>query len=261
MGGISSIAQGQSAGVTEEKQRGLQSAFAINLGIFQAKHGNRPGATYLHVDLNAGCGINEQVQCIGSPLAFLSAAHAKEVRRFRAVFCDKNEDHVRSLLRRPQIKSEERAFVVCGDNAAYCSAVPHIVDMIGERRQYVIGSVLCDPNGTEIPIAELAALAEECPRMDILINLSATALKRNKHLGVRVEDIIRWIPKRYWLVRHPIGDWQWTMLIGRNIDLDGHAARGFHKRDTPIGQSIMERLSYTESERAAKFGELQLGLF
>jgi hypothetical protein len=261
MSTITKSEQGQSAFATEIKQRGLMAAFAINLAIFQRQYGNNPRARYLHVDLNAGSGFNDKVGCIGSPLAFLAAAHAKEVSRFTAVFCDQNEDHVRTLMARPEVASEERAFVVLGDNAAYCAAVPHVAEAIGERREYVIGSVLCDPNGTEVPTDELAVLADQCPRMDVMLNVAATALKRNKHLGVRIEDIVKAIPKRHWLIREPVGDWQWTMLIGRNIEVGQHRSLGFHHLDSRKGIELLDHVSRTAAERAEAGHPGQGGLF
>lgn len=261
MTAIAKTEQGQSAIATEGKQRGLMAAFAVNLGIFQRKHGSNPRAKYLHVDLNSGSGFNEQVKCIGSPLAFLAAAHAKEVARFHAVFCDQNESYVRSLMARPEVASEDRAYVVCGDNAAYCSAIPHVAEMIGERREYVIGSVLCDPNGTDIPVDELATLAGQCPRMDIMLNLAATGFKRNKHLDVRVNDIVRAIPKKHWLIREPVGQWQWTMLIGRNVEVGDHRALGFHHLESKKGGELMELVSYTSAELFAMTNAGQGGLF
>lgn len=56
---IAKTEQGQSAIATEGKQRGLMAAFAVNLGIFQRKHGSNPRAKYLHVDLNSGSGFND----------------------------------------------------------------------------------------------------------------------------------------------------------------------------------------------------------
>lgn len=250
--------QGQSPLVTEAKQRGLSAAFAINLNIFQKKYSGKPYAKYMHFDLNCGCGVNAEVGCIGSPIAFMNQANAIGIERLSAHFVDSNGDAIRMLMEENAIKTDKRAFTHHGDNEPFCSAIPYIVDAMGERKEYAIGSVLSDPNGTKVPFKELAALAEQCPRLDIMINVSATSFKRNfQYSNVRLDDQIASIDKKFWLVREPIGPWQWTIFIGRNTFIGEHKALGFYDMDSPKGRSIVERLTYTAKEISESMDLLQ----
>jgi three-Cys-motif partner protein len=258
MTGINSRAQGQSEAVTEAKERGISAACTINLKIFSGfirKHaktwaGDR--ACYMHFDLNAGSGMNDKVGCIGSPLAFLGAARACGVERYRAFFCDIDRSAVRQLLRRTAIAEDPRSFVMHGDNASLCDAIPRIVrDIGGENPGRAIGSILVDPNGTDVPVAGLAWVAEQCPQLDIFINVAAAALKRNRAQSVAISDLLMAVQKDHWLIREPIGQWQWVMLHGRNLEIREHRALGFYDLRSRKGEEIFEVCEFTREQRHA----------
>lgn len=248
MSSIKRTSQGQSL-VTEDKARGFGKAFAINLRIFQSRFADKAWARYFHFDLNAGSGYNDEADCIGSPLAFLSAVHRLEVTNYRAFFVDISRDAVSELLHRPEVTSDERSFVMHGDNAEFVRAIPSIIEASGDRPGMAIGSVLVDDNGTGIPVHELADLAAACPRLDLFINITATGLKRAFHVrSLRLSDIVGGIDKQHWLIREPIGAFQWTMLLGRNVQVNDHRSEGFYHLESEQGRQVMERCNYTAAE-------------
>lgn len=247
MPSIPSSIQGQSD-ATESKVRGLGGAFAVNLAIFQAKYADKKWARYFHFDLNAGCGFNHEANCIGSPLAFLLAARSREVN-YQAFFVDINRASVVELMSREEVRQDDRAFVVDGDNASFVPAIQDVIRAAGDRPEMAIGSVFVDDNGTGIPSDELADLSGCCPKLDIFINVTATGLKRAyARKQTRMADIIGAIDKRYWLIREPVGAFQWTMLLGRNIEVGDHKAIGFHHLMSDRGQEVFERCNYTAEE-------------
>jgi hypothetical protein len=251
--------QGQSRD-TEFKERGLEAAFTINLRVFYAKFGARH--PYWHFDLNSGSGINEDVGCIGSPLAFLRAAAQFESLRYMAGFCDTDAQALRSLMARPGISGNRAAFCFHGRNASLIQAIPRIVSTYNDKPQFATGLVLSDPNGFETPIDELAWLSQQCPRLDVAIHWNSRV--RRLYRGhdwhfVDIDEAIAQINKRHWLIRKPMGSHQWTVLIGRNTRIGEHRTMGFYHLDSDMGRHILSRCK-ARIEGAEQHGQLALGL-
>ena len=98
------VTQGQGV-TTEFKERGLQAAFTINLKVFNGLNARYNNAwRYFHFDLNCGSGINEEVGCIGSPIAFINAAEQTGCQSYFAGFCDTNETALAKLLKTSPFK-------------------------------------------------------------------------------------------------------------------------------------------------------------
>lgn len=236
--------QGQSD-ATEFKERGLEAAFAINTRIFKskivAKHGDR--FPYWHFDLNCGCGINEKIGCIGSPLAFIRAAETVGLPRYFAGFCDINAEYLAALMDRDAIRDNRQVFPFHGRNASLVEAIPDIIRKV-EKPERAIGMVLSDPNGFEVPLDELAELSRQCPGIDIAIHWNARIRRLFRGQGwdfVDIDEAIAMLGKRHWLIREPRGAHQWTVLIGRNIKIGDHKALGYFHLDSEKGRDIMRR--------------------
>jgi hypothetical protein len=240
--------------------RGLGAAFYINLRIAQ----RLAFAPYFHFDLNAGCGINAIANSIGSPLAFMRAVADAGHGRAVPHFVDRDGDALRTLMARAEMHNANALFFH-GDNASFIDLIPALIEWRGERPAYALGSVLCDPNGADIPFDALAALFARCPRLDVIVNWAAATHKRVRchphlsHDGPRIDDLPRLFGKRHWLVRQPSSPYQFTLLIGRNVETDGYAPLGFYKRTSAIGEAIVARCDLTRSEWATAPG--QMGLF
>lgn len=245
--------QGQSQDATEHKERGIIAACSVSLRIFAAKFRASP-YRYFHFDINAGTGWNDEVNCIGSPVAFVRAAASQGIDRFNGHFCDIDADACRALLANSEVGADERCIVFHGDNRGLVPAIPDLIRAVRENPRYAIGTVLVDPNGCDVPIAELAELNRIAPRLDFIVNWNATAFKRNRMAngGVDLETAIKRLGKKHWLIRKPISAHQFALLVGRNMKVGEHRALGFYDLATDLGRSIFERLNYTKSEIAAR---------
>jgi len=238
--------QGQSGDATEIKQRGLSFAFRVGMAVAK----KYPGDGYFHFNLHAGSGYNTEADCIGSPLAFLSEARRVGCTSYFAGFCDRDRAQIETLLKRPEL-DHDRCRLFHGDNAELLQMVPDIIRLYGKKR-YALGSVLSDPNGAAVPIDELAWLARECPRIDIILHWNSTIVKRLRG-GIKpgqmsLTDTIKHINKLYWLIREPAGIHQFTMLIGQNFRSNDWPSFGFYHLDTPKGQEILQRCSLPKHE-------------
>lgn len=250
--------QGQSDS-TEAKERGLSAAFAVNLKIFKARFGDIPRFRYFHFDLNSGCGHNEIAHCIGSPLAFLQAAELVGVERFFAGFVDNKKDVITKLIALPELQ-DERCFAFHGDNSEFIDAIPDIISATGESPEFAFGTVLCDPNGAEIPVAKLAVLSRICKTLDIFVNWNSAGYKRQEGRKGNLLDAIETVDKKHWVIRDVIGRHQWTLLLGRNYPVGDHKALGFYHLQSPKGQEILRKCHHTraflESEAIENQGDL-----
>lgn len=255
--------QGQSK-TTADKERGLGYAFAVNMRIFKRKFGNR--YPYHHFDLNSGGGWNDEVDCIGSPLAFLEQAYNHRLNNYFAGFCDNNNQAISSLLHRPEIADNPQCHVFHGDNGGLIEMIPHIIKFKGDRPHMALGMVLSDPNGsTGVPLEALEWLSHTCPGLDIVVHWASTQFKRDsgafgRHRPTLDSSLAR-LNKQYWLIRKPLGRCQWTLLIGRNINCGGSRALGFYPLESPEGQNIFIQCNYTHDTRPPAIGPTQTELF
>jgi|GEM_PF-3074380 len=243
--------QGQSA-VTEEKERGLQAAFTINLRIFKGKRFHKR-FRYWHFDLNCGCGTNEDFGCIGSPVAFVRAARFDVgVDRFFAGFCDVDEISIAKLSKHEEIEGDPRIFMFHGDNASMVEAIPDIISA-KEKPEHAIGTVLSDPNNSDVPLEQMSKLSRICPKMDFIVNWNSIFIKRARghYWGKRyvsLEDAVKKLNKKHWIIRKPLGPSQFTLLIGRNIKVGDHRKMNFFNLDSDTGTRHFNKCNFTNDE-------------
>jgi hypothetical protein len=139
----------------------------------------------------------------------------------------------------------------------WCYPTSHLVQMARllkrlRPHKHQNGLVYSDENGARVPYALLAAFAEHYPKVDILIHVSGTGVKRAlPYQGVNdqimsLEEGKAMIRKDHWQIRELYGPQQWTFLFGTNW---GNAfelkKQGFHKLESPTGRSIYQRLTRT----------------
>ena len=110
-----------------------------------------------------------------------------------------------------------------------------------------LGLVYMDPSGEVPDFSTLATCAIQRPRMEILIHLSATTIKRVKvYQELCLNDYLSMIPKRYWLVREPVDQHQWTFLMGSNTNnFKSWKGIGLWRIDSERGRKVFERLNTT----------------
>lgn len=250
---MAKLTQGQSSVVTEAKERGLSLTFKNNLWVFRRLKSRyaRSKFKYFHFDLNCGSGFNEEVGCIGSPIAFVDSASEVGVDAYYAAFCDNDKNAISVLNNNVKIAMDERCHVFSEDNSCFVSKIRNIIIENGENPDKVIGMVLSDPNGTNVPIDALTELSITVPRLDIAIHWNAAGFKRSRgRFGVdkpTLELALSRIKKDCWIIRKPIGIWQWTLLIGRNYN-SSEKLEDFYDLSSPSGQSIFAKCNYTADE-------------
>ena len=228
-------------------------AFNVSLDLSKGKAATWP---YWHIDLNAGCGWNEVVDCEGSPLVFLREAEHAE-RRFNAVFCDLDAEAVRSLEGRlPAAPAGCVVRTFAGDNADALDAFGNWIVAAGEKPQYAVGTCLADPNGVRsLPIDGLARFASAFPRIDLIVNLNISLFSRfrggreSPALRGRFDkypeplDLLALFHRKHWVVRNlPRGGTgeRFTLAVGRSHRAGSGRHADFYPIDSPAGRRILQ---------------------
>lgn len=205
---------------------------------------------YYYIDMNAGCGHNDDENCEGSPLVFLKAISA--IRRpYRAHLIELNASSAQRLQTFIDAGSYAGARIHIGDNEVL---LPGILDsLVPPVGKEAFGLVYSDPNG--IPNFDLIGQVSRhphCQKMDILIRYSGASVKRNQHItGLKILDYLSVITKKFWFAQslNSNDKWQWTFLFGTNYwKYPKMVNIGFFRIDSSDGQAIIERLNYTNKE-------------
>jgi hypothetical protein len=239
--------QGQSV-ATLDKERCIASALSIGMKIANRAYSGR-GYRYWHLDCNSGSGWNDDVDVPGSPLVFHRAAdeYLTGMKR-EAFFCDIDFDRLKILKNR--ISNQCSSYCLPGDNE---EAIQVFAERIrsSDNPRYAAGSVIVDPNGYWYrnsrgegpPVNALTEFSKEFERIDIILNLNATAYKRQVGAGFEMiapRDVLFSLNRSHWLVRRTIcrGS-DFLLAVGRNLKTGSHPALGFHHIDSDEGRFIM----------------------
>lgn len=208
---------------------------------------------YWYIDLTAGKGRVPESELLGSPLLFLDKAGASGVDlEFQADFVekvDKNCSELSDAVEKDRPASSWTKIAVECHHGRYEEVVPRL---LGTTRRNDFGLVFVDPTGS-LPDFEILGLINRLrPKMEILIYLSSTNVKRLKQYTARtLTDFLALVGKKHWLVRRPSpGDkYKWTFLLGSNGDLfTDYKKIDFYRTDSPTGQEVLEKLNLTEDE-------------
>lgn len=207
---------------------------------------------YRYIELTAGPGISPTGEK-GSPIAFLEQAnlHSRYLQ-FQADLIENKPENLRKLRtalesEQTDIKTENVDLVFYGGN--YQSIIPQLFPQV----DFEFGLVFVDPTGKLPDFKTLQYIAKMRPKMEILMYLSSTNIKRVfQYTGKHLEDYLISIGKPYWLIRREI-QWdkhQWTFLLGSDTDIfKGYSKIGLYRLNTRIGQAILKRLNYSEKEQ------------
>lgn len=216
-----------------------------------------PHPEFLYFDLNAGPGRLGGVD--GSPLIFVRTARRIGLP-FRAFFFEKNKESAYQL--REALESicppedRHRLRIVHGDHSRGVAwkIESELSDLPND---WVYGLAYGDGNGkSDTPIGPLVALAERFPRVDLLLNVTATGYKRargaNPDASYLLDDL-RPILKAHRMIREPVSEWQWTMLFLTNwAGAPEFGERGFRRLGSSAGREIADRVNFSKREAQKK---------
>lgn len=231
--------------MTFDKQDGLALILGQHIAIVRTildKYGLDP-RRYHYIDLTAGCGYNEVVDCEGSPIVFQKTIRAQRIS-YNAHFVDLEPTN--TLMLRGAISQDKRVFIHTGDHAIIA---PQIIETWPDT---AYGLIYSDMNG--MPPFELLSALSKSPKVstvDFLIRCNGNGIKR---AGRRFLDELHKIDKQHWIVREidSHDKWQWTFLLGLNWNgLKCMREHGFHYITSDEGRAIIRRLHYTRDELKA----------
>jgi three-Cys-motif partner protein len=237
----------------------LRAIVAMHISITRAvleKHRFYAQA-YHFIDATAGPGsyevYGEEVQ--GSPLMFLSLAETAQLR-YKADLIEKEPANVDTLRQQLPVFS-------CGSVDIHCCEYALIIpEMLPSKDKTQLGLFFVDPSNGIPDFDTVAYVSRMRPRMEVLMYLSATNLKREHGITTPLLlDRMARIEKSHWMVRKPIpGDaHHWTFLLGSNTDLFREYRKiDFYPLNSREAQEFFPKLNLTVKQR---FERLQRRLF
>lgn len=266
--GIRTIYEGENFGFSDYtyfKQLHLGAIFQthmhICMGVFKKnKNADWLTRTYHYFDLHAGPGLytHNGVIIKGSPIIFAETLLSVGGLKCQAHFFEIDNDLRTRLLQNLAHYTTKAEFYISlhGDHHHFLPCYFDPPDALRPRKRY--GLIYADPAGSMPPFELLSRFFEgkSYTQMDVLIYIAPTNLKRQLNsprcpVQMRLEDYLKLIPKRHWIIREPYGRHQWTFLIGTNwTDFPVFERLGFYRWDSPKGKEIFAKLNYTNEELA-----------
>ena len=241
---------------TGVKLEHLSMIISMHLAVTQAVlHKNaRYHQHYRYIDLTAGKGYSPTGQT-GSPLVFLEHAESDKMSfPYYADFVEVNPTNVEALkaaINRETTQRGWRCRHVRVHTGRYQEIVPTILPASVDANE--LGLVFIDPSGDLPDFDTLKYIAAKRPRMEILIYISTTNIKRlYQYRHKLLSNYMAEIGKVYWLVRKPIprDPHKWTFLLGSNTNLfKDYRKIDFLRLDSDDAQKFFPTLNLTARQR------------
>ena len=248
------VGYGEYTGVKIEH---LSNILAMHMAITQAvikKHASYYEPEYRYIDLTAGKGSTPDGSA-GSPIVFLDRESDQKFDiPFRAELIEREINKIDELKK--AISAHPMGVSQQGKVNFHLGNYESVaLQLFKSKKDFELGLVYVDPSGDLPDFNTLAHITNMRPRMEVLLYLSATNIKRQFQQTQKfLADFISETSKEHWLIRKPLkGDThQWTFLLGSNI--------GFfkpHKKlttyfcllDSPEGKEIFEKMNLSQDQR------------
>jgi three-Cys-motif partner protein len=238
---------------TEIKNTHFRTLIQINLKMWKSYMQEYGEKTFTYWDINAGPGFHEAFGK-GSPIIFL-----EEIKNVGMNYCA-------NFLEKDPATSEKLKYNILmtyGQDAANVWQGDHNVTLRtwidNQGFRFLPGLLYSDPTGEEPPFDLIAEFSKHWRKVDLLIYVSATNIKRKIPYGCcRLLESINKIDKKHCMIRKPMDAFQWTFLYLTNGPIPVWKKQGFYDILSKEGNEIIERLNLTNEERERQY---QLSLF
>jgi hypothetical protein len=183
---------------------------------------------------------------IGSSVSGVKMAEELKMK-YKMTACELIRNNADELKK--YFASNENVKVLQGDNrkTLKLELPPQNEKFIPIRERY--GYVYVDPNDAFIPIDLLSEMLghQFFRRVDLILYVAGNSVKRGRRFTL--DDLIKKVTKKVWLIREPHGTHQWTFVFGTNYEGIGEWQKeGFYKKGTPKGDEIWERITKTQKQ-------------
>jgi len=246
---------------TDKKHKDFKKILDTQITIVQAifnKHSYLKN-TFYYIELTAGSGYYEfdGQMVTGSPLLALELMASSKYRNMNFEFhlWEKKKRHFKTLTKQIYKYPEYNniSIYLYPESCEY--ACKKLANIYNKKSFY--GLIFVDPNGYVVdnktyitkPIIDILK-SPKFNKMDILVNLSATSVKRRK--DITLEKLLNQIPKLHWLIRDctPNDKHQYSMSLFSNWpSLPKFRKLGFYNIKSSEGIEILYNLNSTNKEK------------
>jgi len=189
--------------VTPLKIEHLAKIFEMHLLVTQAVLDKVPSwsQTYRYIDLTSGKGLSPDKKISGSPLVFLNQAETPKFHKaYQADFIEQSKGNLQELKANVIELCKSKGFK-CNRINYHLANYEHLLPkLLPTKNEKELGLIFVDPSGNSPDFDILKHASKVRPRMEILIYLSSTNIKRDyQNTEKLLSDYMKDIGKKHWL--------------------------------------------------------------